>query len=211
MQFEIDGKLYDVVIIRKKNKNSYIRIKDDLKIYVSTSSWTSKRDIKKMLTKSYEALRKMLYRKMSQLEKQERFFYLGNVYDIIEVSIMDDIEILGDKLYTPSHEQLEKWYQKEIKRIFEERYEINCQQFDENIIIPKLKIRSMKTRWGVYNRSNHSITLNSHLIEYSIEKLDYVIIHELSHIIHFDHSKNFWTLVSKYCPNYKKIRKELKE
>lgn len=69
----------------------------------------------------------------------------------------------------------------------------------------------MKSRWGVYNRKNHSITLNSHLIEYSIEKLDYVIIHELCHIIHFDHSKDFWLLVSKYCPDYKKIRKELKE
>ena len=63
----------------------------------------------------------------------------------------------------------------------------------------------------MYNKANHSITLNSHLIEYDIEKLDYVIIHELSHIIHFDHSKSFWQLVSKYCPNYKKIRKELKE
>lgn len=211
MQFEIDGKLYDVVVIKKNNKNSYIRIKDDLKIYVSTSCFSTKKDIKKMLDMNIEALQKMLNKKLAQLEKQERFFYLGNVYDIIEVSIMDNIEILGDKIYTPNHDKLEKWYQKEIKRVFEERYKIVCQQFDEDITIPKLKIRSMKTRWGVYNRSNHSITLNSHLIEYSIEKLDYVIVHELSHIIHFDHSKDFWNLVLRYCPNYKKIRKELKE
>lgn len=211
MQFEIDGKLYDVVIVKKKNKNSYIRIKDDLKIYVSTSSWTSKKEIERMLTHNYDALKKMLTKKISQLEKQERFFYLGNVYDIIEVSIMDNIELVENKLYTPSMEKLEKWYQKEIKRIFEDRYQAMCEIFEKDITIPKLKIRSMKTRWGVYNRSNHSITLNSHLIEYSIEKLDYVIIHELSHIIHFDHSKDFWNLVSKYCPRYKQIRKELKE
>ena len=43
------------------------------------------------------------------------------------------------------------------------------------------------------------------------KKIDYVIIHELSHIIHFNHSKNFWDLVSKYCSNYKEIRKEMKE
>ena len=86
-----------------------------------------------------------------------------------------------------------------------------CSIFDEDIVIPKLKIRTMKSRWGVYNRKNHSVTLNSHLIEYSLDKLDYVIVHELSHIIHFDHSPSFWNLVYKYYPNYKKVRKELKE
>lgn len=211
MQFEIDGKLYDVVIVKKKNKNSYIRVKDDLKIYVSTSSFTSKKAVEKMLSYNYDALQKMVNKKIAQLEKKERFFFLGNVYDIIEVSIMDNIELVENKLYTPSMEKLEKWYQKEIKKIFEERYQAMCEIFQEQITIPKLKIRSMKTRWGVYNRSNHSITLNSHLIEYSIDKLDYVIIHELSHIIHFDHSREFWNLVSKYCPKYKQIRKELKE
>ena len=76
---------------------------------------------------------------------------------------------------------------------------------------PILKIRTMKTRWGVYNKLKHSITLNSRLIEYDYEKIDYVIIHELSHVIHFNHSNEFWNLVSKYCPEYKRIRKELKE
>ena len=84
-------------------------------------------------------------------------------------------------------------------------------KFYENIKSPILKIRTMKTRWGVYNRKNHTITLNSKLIEFDIEKIDYVIVHELSHIIHFDHSKEFWNLVSKYCPNYKAIRKEMRD
>lgn len=211
MQFKIDGHTCDVIVEKKKNKNSYIRIKDDLKIHVTTSMWSTKKDVERMLQQNYSSLQKMLIKKMSQLEKKERFFYLGKSYDIIEVSIMDNIEFVKDKIYTPSMEKLEKWYQKEIKRIFEERYQAQCEQFDEKIKIPKLKIRSMKTRWGVYNRVNHSITLNSHLIEYSTEKLDYVIVHELSHIIHFDHSKDFWNLVSKYCPSYKQIRKELKE
>ena len=83
-------------------------------------------------------------------------------------------------------------------------------KFKENIKSPILKIRSMKSRWGVYNRINHTITLNSKLIEYDYDKIDYVIIHELSHIKHFNHSKDFWDLVSKYCNNYKNIRKEMK-
>ena len=69
----------------------------------------------------------------------------------------------------------------------------------------------MKTRWGVCNRRDNSVTLNSELIKYDLTKLDYVIVHELSHFIHFNHSKSFWNLVEKYSPNYKKIRKDLKE
>ena len=69
----------------------------------------------------------------------------------------------------------------------------------------------MSTRWGVCNRSNNTITLNSELIKYGLKQIDYVIIHELSHFIYFDHSKNFWLQVSKYCPNYKEVRKTLKE
>ena len=69
----------------------------------------------------------------------------------------------------------------------------------------------MKTRWGVCNKRDNSVTINSRLIEYSIDKLDYVIIHELSHFVHFDHSNNFWELVGSYCKDYKKIRKELRD
>ncbi len=211
MKYQINQEEYEVVIEKKNNKNSYIRIKDDLKIYVCTSRWSTKKDVERMLKENHHSLEKMLARKLSQLEKQKSFFYLGHSYDIIEVSIMDKIEIEDGKIYTPSQKALEKWYNQEILKVFHDRYQMQCERFHEDIKIPSLKIRSMKTRWGVYNKKNHSITLNSHLIEYSLDKLDYVIIHELSHIIHFDHSQAFWSLVSKYCPNYKQVRKELKE
>ena len=69
----------------------------------------------------------------------------------------------------------------------------------------------MKTRWGVCNKRDTSITLNANLMKEKIECLDYVIVHELSHFVHFNHSKEFWNTVEKYCPYYKKIRKSLKE
>ena len=56
----------------------------------------------------------------------------------------------------------------EIKRIIEERFMYNLNNFEEVKFIPKLKIRSMKTRWGVCNKRDNSVTINSRLIEYSI-------------------------------------------
>lgn len=213
MTYEIDGNKYDVIIDRKLNKNTYIKVKDDLKIYVTTNIFTPNSLIVNLLDKNISSVKKMIERINLEKEKSEMFFYLGDVYDIIEVPIMDsiDIDYNNYNIYVKNKDYLNKWLEKEIKKVFNERYNICFNNFNENVTIPKLKIRNMKTRWGVYNRKNHSITLNSQLIKYSIEKLDYVIFHELSHIIYFDHSKNFWNLVSKYCINYKEIRKELKE
>ena len=150
------------------------------------------------------------YKKINFIQS-DIFEKVGKKYDIIVVSNIDSVEISGDYIYTKSISELNKWYKEEIIRIFDERYIYNFNRFKENVKSPILKIRTMKTRWGVYNRANHTITLNSKLIEYDYEKIDYVIIHELSHILHFNHSTSFWNLVSKYCPNYKEIRKEMKE
>ena len=69
----------------------------------------------------------------------------------------------------------------------------------------------MKTRWGVCNVKTHKITLNLELIKKDIRCLDYVIIHELSHLLYANHSKEFWKCVEDNFKDYKKIRKELKD
>lgn len=211
MKYELDNTTYDVIIIKKNNKNSYIRITDDMNILVTTNYFATKKGIKKMLDQNTNSLRKMLNRQQRINKKKERFFYLGKYYDIIEVPIIKDIKIENNVIYIPSKKKLERWLKEELIRIYSERLEYNYNRFEEIDKCPSLKIRTMKTRWGVYNRIKHTITLNSHLIEYDIDKIDYVIIHELSHVIHFNHSQAFWKLVGKYCPNYKEMRKALKE
>ena len=84
-------------------------------------------------------------------------------------------------------------------------------KFIEDIPVPSLKIRKMKTRWGVCNTKTKIITLNYELINYNIRCLDYVIVHELAHLLEGNHSKKFWNIVGRYYPNYKDCRKELRE
>ena len=211
MKYILDGIEYDVIINKKNNKNLYIRVKEDMCIHVSCNYFTTKGMIEKVLNENKNSLRKMINTMESKNEKSDKFFYLGSPYDIIykedtKKTIMQDNQII-----TKNEKTLNKWLKEETIRVFDERYVYVFNHFKENIKSPILKIRDMKTRWGVYNRLKHTITLNAKLIEFDIEKIDYVIVHELSHIIHFNHSKNFWNLVSKYCSNYKKIRKEMKE
>lgn len=211
MNYIIDGVSYEVVITKKNNKNLYIRFKEDKKIYVTCNYFATNNGIKKVLDNNINTLRKMIKHVNSRENKSNSFYYLGKCYDIIIDENINDVCIRDNTITAPSKSFLNKWYKNEIIRIFDERYVIVFNKFYENIKSPILKIRTMKTRWGVYNRKNHTITLNSKLIEFDIEKIDYVIVHELSHIIHFDHSKEFWNLVSKYCPNYKAIRKEMRD
>ena len=208
--YKLDGEKYNVLVVKKSNKNTYIKIKDDLTIYVTTNYLTSKREVKIILDNEKDFLRKALSRVKKKLEKEELFYYLGKKYDIIKVPF-ENIEVSDNKVFVKDEKTLEKWLKKEIKRIFSERLEYNYNLFDEDIPFPKLKIRSMKTRWGVCNKRDNSVTLNSKLIKYSIHEIDYVIIHELSHFVHFDHSREFWETVRIYMPDYKKAVAILKE
>lgn len=211
MNYEIKGTKYSVIIERKANKNTYIRIKEDLSIYVTTGYFTTKRDINKLISDNEATIINMLNKRVNHNLSNEKFCYLGLVYDIILVPTIDNLTIDNNKIYVKSSDYLNKWYKKQTVLLFKQRLDYIYGIFSENIPYPKLKIRKMKTRWGVCNRRNTSITLNSNLMNYDISKLDYVIIHELSHFIHFNHSSNFWSLVVKYCPDYKKIRKSLKD
>lgn len=210
MNFEYNNKKYEVVIEKKNNKNTYIRVKEDLKIYVTTSYFASKLYIYNLLEQNKEYLKKVLTKQEIKNENTS-FKYLGKKYDVIICNIVNKVEFDENKIYTPSEKELDKYIKKNTLELFKERLDYNYNLFLENIPYPKLKIRTMKTRWGVCNKRDNSVTLNSKLIEYNIEALDYVIIHELSHFVHFNHSKEFWMLVSKYNPNYKQIKKYLKE
>lgn len=210
MKYIVENIERNVIIERKNNKNTYIRVKDDLNIYVTTNYFTSDKMIKKILDNNYDYLVKNVNRQANKQEKNALFYYLGEVYDIIFFSTTT-LEIIDHRIYVKDKSTLEKWYKKKTKEIFENRLNYWYNVFEENIPEPKLRIRKMTTRWGVCNKKTNTVTLNSELIKYSLDKLDYVIIHELSHFIHFNHSANFWSLVSKYCKNYKKIRKELRD
>lgn len=211
MIYRLDDNDYLVEIIRKGNKSVTIKISDNLTIQVIANSFVTKRYIEDVLDNNHAFLRRAIDAKKKELEKKEKFYYLGKEYDIIVAPSFEEIELYGGKLYISDKKLLDKWIQKQMKNIFMERLKYNYDLFDENIPFPNLKIRTMKTRWGVCNRKNMSVTLNSELIKRNMEELDYVIIHELSHLVHFNHSAAFWNVVGKYCPNYKRIRKDMKE
>ena len=203
----LNDKEYKIEIIRKNNKNTYLRVKEG-KIIITTNYLTSSYTINKLIKDNTAFINKCLIKNNQKMEDTS-FKLFGNNYDIVYG--FNDTEIDKNKIYTKNEKTLNKYLSNYIKNIYQERLDYYYKIFQENIPSPNLKIRKMTSRWGVCNIKNHNITLNLELSKYNIECLNYVIVHELSHFIHPNHSKNFWLLVSKYYPNYKDIRKYLKD
>lgn len=208
MQIEIDNNTYDIEIIKKNNRNTYIRVKNG-KIVVTTNYLTSNKSIIKLINDNKKSIIDMINKDLKKQDKNNNFYYFGKKYDIVYG--FNDIEFSEDKIYVRDKKSLDKYINKDIMKIFMERINYWYNLFEENIPKPNLKIRKMTSRWGVCNIRNYNVTLNYMLYKYDIKCLDYVIVHELSHFIYPNHSKDFWNLVGKYYPKYKECRRMLKE
>ena len=211
MQLTYNDRDYEVVINKKfSQKNTYIRVKKDLKVTVTTNYFVTNHAIDKLIRENYDRICKMIDFQEKKVKNNNGFFYLGKQYIVI-YSDIKGIKFDGDKVYIGNDFDIDNWYKKEAKKLFLERLNYNYSKFTKNIPYPKLRIRKMTTRWGVCNIKTHVITLNLELMKRDIGYLDYVIIHEMSHLIHGDHSRSFWKLVESNMPDYKKYREEMKE
>lgn len=211
MQLSYNNKDYEVVIEKKSgNKNTYIRVKKDLKVHVTTSLFTSTRSITKLIEENYERICKMIDFQEVKVKNNTGFFYLGKQYVLIRTD-NPGINFSGDKVYVNHDFDIDEWYKKEAKELFKERLDYNYERYTRKIPYPKLRIRKMTSRWGVCNIRTHIITLNLELMKRDISYLDYVIVHEMTHLIHGDHSARFWKVVEENMPDYKKYREEMKE
>lgn len=212
MKLDVDGKYYDIVIEKKAgNRNTYIRVKKDLTIQVTTNTFTSNKSIEKLIEDNYDKIIKMIEAQETKKSNNEGgFFYLGKKYDVVYAEWCD-ISFGEDKVFINRKIDIDKWYKEQAKVLFQEHFDKMYNKFTKRIPYPDLKIRKMKSRWGVCNIRTKVITLNLELIKRDTKYLDYVIVHELSHLIHGDHSSAFWKLVGENMPEYKKYREEMKE
>ena len=206
MKYKLDNIEIDVIIERKKIKNIYFRIKEDLKLYISCGYLCSDKYIEKLLNDNKNSIKKMYNNMLNKTNIKKNIYYLGTKMNYIH---NDKIYIDGLNIYGPSIEIINDYLEKNSINIFKDRLNSLIIQFS-NLPNFRLRTRHMKTRWGVCNKSSMTVTLNTELIHKDVSLIDYVIIHELCHFKYMNHSKEFWNEVEKYYPYYKLARKRLK-
>ncbi len=197
-------------IIRKKNKNIYFRFNDEGILVVTCNRFVSEKELRNLIVQNEKSLLRMYEKYMKKMEKAKQFYYLGKPYTLVYDENVKEVEIKEDFIYARDSKKLEQWQKKECMKIFEERVNVLLQRFS-NLPLFTLKIRKMKTRWGVNNVTKRIITLNSELLRKDVDLIDYVIIHELCHFYEANHSSKFWYQVSLRYPDYKMARKRLRD
>jgi predicted metal-dependent hydrolase len=103
---------------------------------------------------------------------------------------------------------VQAWLMRQAKRIFEERLNHFAPQL--NVQWRKLSLSSAGTRWGSAS-ADGAIRLNWRLVHFRMSAIDYVVVHELSHLRVMDHSPKFWGTVEAILPDYAERKSELKD
>jgi len=95
---------------------------------------------------------------------------------------------------------LEKWYRNVAQKMVEDRVMHFLKYYD--VEPTYIKVKTQKKRWGSCSSKRH-LLFNWCLIKAPLEVLDYIVVHEMSHMVHMNHSDKFWGLVTSIVPNYK--------
>lgn len=208
MIIKIDNNDIEVLLIPKNNKNIYFRINNN-KLVITYPQKLREKELEKIINQNIRAIKKMYNKYQKQMSNNLNFSFLGKKYTVIYDNSINEPIIEDEYIIFKNEKMKDKFINNQTINIFSKRLEEISKDFDY-LPLYKLKIRKMKTRWGVCNRSNNTITLNSELLKKDITLLDYVIVHELCHFKEANHSVKFWLEVSKHYPNYKEARKRLR-
>jgi predicted metal-dependent hydrolase len=168
-------------IVKKPIKNLYLEVKEGF-VEIRCNGFVPKRHIEKFILKHAEHI-------IHKLSEKEFFYLFGKKYDKNGADVK---ELFKEKLPPAVLKYVKKYSEK------------------MNLYPSRVSFRFNKTRWGSCSPKN-SISFNYYLAQLPDELIEYVVVHELAHIKHKNHSNKFWDEVARYLPDVKKRRKLLRE
>ena len=224
-------KILGYEVHRKKVKNINLRIKPNMEVYISVPM-NLHCDYIENFIRSKESWIKSVLKKVEDVkEKQKGFEYktseihkfLGKEYNLtVKTGNFNSVNLVNNEkkpniILTVNENILEnidekkkimeKWYFENAKKLFPQFMEKWLKILDEHV--EKVAIKPMKTRWGSCNYVKKYINLNTELIKRTPFEIEYVVLHELTHLKYPNHGKGFYNYVERYIPNYKIAEKML--
>lgn len=219
----------EYVLKRNAKKNINITIKDDGTVVVSAPKRVSISEINKVIESKIEWIEKARIKQSSKkiihtdlnIQNGTKIYFLG---DLKTVSILPSkttsISINEDKIlfeikekYLTNQEYINTHFYSALKEklIFILKEYTNMYLKVMNLNISTMKLRNMKSRFGTCMPTKKEIIFNTYLIHYPLESIEYVVLHEVSHLVHANHSAKFYNLIAKYMPDWKIRKNKLKE
>lgn len=214
---------YEIKITRKRVKNIIIKVKSATLVEVTQPFFVSRAKIDEIikLRKDWieDRLNELKSVKKEELLSGDLVEFLGRKY-ILEFDLKSPkkVEIVANKIilrcsqdddFSTKENLLESFYKAKSKEIFSDILSRFCVIVDKDI--KALKVRKMKTRWGSCNSCKSYINLNTELVKKHPKAIEAVIMHELTHLYHADHSRAFYSKLLGFMPDYYERIKLLKK
>ena len=215
-------------IIYSRRKSVGIVVNSDKTITVRAPYFSSEKSITKLLASKAEWIERHINNQSDRTMispkdgyvQGAKLLFLGKTYVLSVLrSTSNSVNITDGiiEVITKSTDEekvkliLDRWYKKQASEIFKTKMdELIAIQGSFGFKPTALSVRSMKSRWGSCGRSGR-ITLNTELVKLDPKYTEYVILHELCHLKEMNHGKGFYDLLDKVCPNYRSIRRELRQ
>ena len=216
-------KQVEIDIVKSKIKNVYIQIKDG-KVIVKAPNRLSEKKIFDIVNSKKE----WIYEKINKLKENKikggsKIYILGKPY-VLKIYFIkeaeENIQISEGNLQIilpqsrnnkNNNEIINELISSLYKKIAEKEVSMAMSLITRFVGIKpnKYRVKKLKTAWGTCT-SNKNITINSELMKFDREVIQYVVLHEICHLKYMNHSNEFWNMVEKYMANYKEVRKRLK-
>lgn len=150
---------------------------------------------------------------LKQFQEGESFLFLGLDYTLAFSPNVQEITANNGYLLIPNglkdvKQSLVVWYKKEAGRVIKDR--LNLFLGNAGLTCKTVKITGARKRWGSCG-SNGTLNFSWRLVMCPIPVIDYVIVHEISHLKHHNHSRDFWQSVQITMPDYKRQKAWLRE
>lgn len=203
-EFILDNVTYRVKIRYKPfKKNISYRYKDG-EFSISSPLLCSNKEIFRGLDKFAPLLIKRSKRPLPRLDN--KIYILGKLYDISNNQILlSDGAIIDFKDEIGLEKELKKYFLKVVSQL------VRKKEAEMGISLNNIRVKKMKSRYGSNSKRTRTVCFNLELIHYDIEVIEAIVVHELAHCLVFDHSKKFYDVVYRYCPNYKTLHKRLRK
>ncbi len=204
---------YSIVIERQFRRSIRVEVLQDRTVKVTAPRFIPQSIIDTFLKKRERWIQGRLSRPLpKEWVDDETWQYLGQSYRLKLIEAKGNaVTFEGDVLQVISkspQKTLLTWFRNRAYDVLEDRVCFFAKQM--GVTPNDIRVKSMKTRWGSCS-SKGNLNFNWTLIMAPLPVLDYVVIHELAHLKHMDHSKSFWNFVSIHCPDYKVYVKWLKD
>lgn len=215
-----------ITLERKRIKNMYLRIlPPDGRVSISAPLKMSEEEIKRFvlskkawIKQQQEKLEHRHTHQEQMYETGEEIYIWGRRYSLIikETSGRSKLEVIEDEVILTTkpestREQKAKLMNSWYKRALEQEIPFLLTRWEKNIGVKAStwSIRDMKTRWGTCHVQKKAICLNLQLAKKPPECLEYVVVHELVHLLEKSHNQVFKSYMDRYLPNWRKRKKEL--